>query len=151
MSNLKKKISALMSVLLLACCVILPASAVETKQNVQVSYIDSGNIQVETVLIIHDSLMRAHSKGADLIQTYKSDGKVIAEVTLSATFGYDGEDAWVISADGSHVTYSGWSYGSERITESGDRARLTAKLSHSGDSSIPVSISLSCTPSGQIS
>ena len=60
MSNLKKKISALMSVLLLACCVILPASAVETKQNVQVSYIDSGNIQVETVLIIHDSLMRAH-------------------------------------------------------------------------------------------
>ncbi len=57
----------------------------------------------------------------------------------------------MISADGSHVTYSGWSYGSEQIADSGNRARLTARLSHSGDSPIPVSLSLSCTPSGQIS
>ncbi len=151
MSNLKKKISALMGAFLLVSCAILPASAVEMKQNVQVFYMDSGNIQVETVLIIHDSQMLAHSKSADIKRTYKSDGKVIAEVTLSATFGYDGEDAWVISADGSHVTYSGWSYGSEQIADSGNQARLTARLSHSGDSSIPVSLSLSCTPSGQIS
>ena len=143
MSNLKKKISALMGAFLLVSCAILPASAVEMKQNVQVFYMDSGNIQVETVLIIHDSQMLAHSKSADIKRTYKSDGKVIAEVTLSATFGYDGEDAWVISADGSH--------GSEQISDSGNRARLTARLSHSGDSPIPVSLSLSCTPSGQIS
>lgn len=150
MSNLKKKISALLCMLLLVSCTILPASAVEMKQNVQVFYMDSGNIQVETVLIIHDSQMLAHSKSADIKRTYKSDGKVIAEVTLSATFGYDGKDAWVISADGSHVTYSGWSYGSESISKSGRKAKLTAKLTHSGDS-IPVSISMTCSPSGQIS
>ena len=69
MSNLKKKISALMGAFLLVSCAILPASAVEMKQNVQVFYMDSGNIQVETVLIIHDSQMLAHSKSADIKRT----------------------------------------------------------------------------------
>ena len=141
-----KKLSALLAAILLISMVSIPAYA--TDENCQAE-----NIQIETTLTVYDisAFSSSHERYAEKKQVFRVSGKVIAEVTLSATFGYDGEEAWVVSADGSHVTYNGWSYGSERITESGNRAKLTAKLSHSGESSASVNISLTCTPSGQIS
>ena len=53
--------------------------------------------------------------------------------------------------DSSHTTSGSWSYQNERISESGNKAELTAKLTKLGAGTTYVDISLSCTPSGQIS
>lgn len=70
---------------------------------------------------------------------------------MSVTFGYDGKTAWVISASGSHTTYDGWSYSGERITTSGGTANLSATLRHLLHKSVAVNLSLTCSPTGQIS
>lgn len=87
-----------------------------------------GPIEVETVLTVHEFLARSNTKSANATQTFKLSGKAIADVTLSATFGYDGKTAWVTSASGSHTTYDGWSYSNEKITNSGGTASLSATL-----------------------
>lgn len=110
-----------------------------------------GIFETEITTVIYDSLSRAGSKSADKRASIKRNGSVIAEVTLSATFGYDGKTAWVSSASSSHVTYDGWSYGSEIITKSGGTATLEAELYHLIFGSRPVSLSITCSPTGQIS
>lgn len=149
---MKKMFSTMLLSALLICATVLPTSAVQqTDRTSEVFYTECGPVEVETTLTVYESGARSNSKRASLTNTYKNNGKVIAEVTLNATFGYDGSTAWVISASGSHTTYDGWSYGSEKISKSGGTATLTASLSKSGAGTIPVSISLTCSPTGQIS
>lgn len=108
------------------------------------------DFEIETTTIVY-SMARSNSIGADKIYTVKSGGKIIAEITLSATFGYDGNTAWVTSASGSHTTYDGWSYSNEKITKSGGTATLTARLTHAKNGTVAVNTSLTCSPTGQIS
>ena len=79
----------------------------------------------------------------------------VATVTLQASFGYDGSSAWVISDSASHSTVSGWSYGSESLDASGNTASLSATLTQwSGIipiQTVDVNISLTCSPTGEIS
>lgn len=150
--SLKKRASLALVFVLLLCAMTVPSGAVESAyQKNEIIETEFGLIEVETVLTVHKSLIRSNTKSADYKQTIKFSGDVIAEVTLFATFGYDGKTAWVISASGSHTTYDGWSYGSERITKSGGNAKLTATLSHSQYRNIAVNISLTCSPTGEIS
>ena len=130
----------------------LPSSAIEsTYSKTDTIETEFGLIEVETVLVVHESLTRSNTRSASYAQTFKYDGKTIAEVTLSATFGYDGKTSWVVSASGSHTTYDNWSYSGEKITKSGGTATLTATLSHSLHRSIAVNIPLTCSSTGQIS
>lgn len=149
---MKRNLSvALICILLLGSMVLPSAAAPAIYRYNEVIYTEMGPVEVETILTIHDSLTRSNTKKADVAQTVKYSGKVIAEVTLSATFGYDGKTSWVISASGAHTTYEGWSYGNESITTSGGTASLVAKLTHAVHGSRSVSISLTCSPTGQIS
>lgn len=149
---MKKKFSTILVSVLLICAMVLPASAAQQiDRTSKVFYAECGPIEVETTLTVYESGARSNSRRANVTNTYKNNGKVIAEVTLSATFGYDGKTAWVISASGSHTTYDGWSYGSEKIGKSNSTASLSAALDHSYYASISVDISLTCSPTGQIS
>lgn len=148
---MKKVFSTILVSALLICAMVLPSSAAQqTYPKIDTIYTGFGPVEIETTLVIYDSF-RSSNKSADLVREVKYSGKTIAKMTLSATFGYDGKTAWVISASGSHTTYDGWSYGSEKIAKSGGTATLSASLFRSSAGTIPVSVSLTCSPSGQIS
>ena len=132
------------------CCAVLPAQAYAAAPEVEVIYTEHGDFTVETVLTVYPVLSRAQTARADKVQTVKYGGEVIAEVTLSATFGYDGDEAWVEEAESDYETYDGWRYGSEEIEDSGGTVTLSAMLSHITEGRIPVDISMTCSPSGTI-
>lgn len=147
-----KKFSLLLSLALLFCMTIPSVRATsDVYQAVEVIHTEFGDFEVETTTLIYDSMARSNSRRADKIKTVKYDGNTIAEVTLTATFGFDSKTAWVISTSSSHTTYGGWSYGSETIARSGGKATLSAMLSNPQHRSIAVNISLTCSPTGQIS
>ena len=150
---MKRKMSILLAVGLIAGSLALPSYAAtgEAVQKVQTIQTQYGEIQVETVLTVRDTAPYSQTKRAEKTSTYRYAGSVIAKVTLEATFGYDGDSAWVVSTDSSHTTSGGWSYKNEQISESSNRAKLTAELTHIIFGKMQVTISLSCTPSGQIS
>lgn len=148
---MKKKLSLFCAFVLLVAMMVPAAQAQSTYQETETVYTEYGDFEIETTTIVYNTVSRSSSRSADKEQVIKYGGKVIAEVTLSATFGYDGKTAWVISASGSHTTYDGWSYSGEKITKSGGSAALTAKLSKWSEGTANVNISLKCSPSGQIS
>ena len=127
---MKKASSLGLILLMLVSVMILPTQASDVSQETEVIQTEFGNIEIEARMVVYDSLLRSNTKSASRIATVKYDGKAIADVTLSATFGYDGKTAWVTSASGSHTTYDGWSYSNEKITNSGGTASLSATLSH---------------------
>lgn len=146
--------SIILALVMLACTMIVPASATEQDicKDVEIIHTAYGDFEVETTLFVYDSPLRSNTKSADKTHTVKYDGAVVAEVTLSASFSYDGTTtAKVVSASSSHSTSNGWSYKSESISKSGGTAKLTAKLTKLLTGEIPISISITCSPSGQIS
>ena len=108
-----------------------------------------GDFEIEETLIVYNNL-RSSSRTASKTATCRQNGSVVAEATLTATFGYDGSSAWVGNASGSHTTYSGWSYSGEKISKVGSTATLTASVSKSGVVK-SISVSMTCSPSGSIS
>lgn len=146
-----KKISFLLSLALLMGLMVPAAyAAPENRQETEIIHTESGDFEIETTTVIYDTMVRSSGKTVGRTQTVKYDGSVIAEVTLTATFGYDGTTAWVISANSSFSTYDRWVYGNENITRSGGTAALTAMLSHTSHRSIAVNISITCSPTGAI-
>lgn len=145
-----KKIGAFLLTFALLAVTMIPSSlaAANNWQDTETVYSELGDVEIITT--IHNAISRSGGS-VNKTSTIKNNGKIIAEVTLSATFGYDGRTAWVISASGSHETYEGWSYSGEKITKSGGTATLSAKLTHSRYENVPVNISLTCSPTGQIS
>lgn len=144
--------SFLLSRVLMAGLMIPSAyAAPDVYQETGVIHTELGDFEIESTTTIYDSILRGSGRRADRSISAKNNGKVIADVTLSVTFGYDGKTAWVSGTDSSHTTYDGWSYGSENISKSGGTATLTATLTHSVYRSIPISTSLTCSPTGQIS
>lgn len=147
-----KKLSAYFLTFALLVGAMIPSSlaVANSWQETETVYDELGDIEIETTTTVHYAASRSGGR-VDRTSTIKYSGKVIAEVTLSATFGYDGKTSWVSSASGSHTTYDGWSYGSEKITKSGGTAKLTATLSRLLYRDIAVDISLTCSPTGEIS
>lgn len=150
---MKKTVSVLLTFILLLSAALLQAGAVasEVQQTTETIHTEYGDIQVDTVLILYPSAARSSTQKADRIKTYSYSGQEIASVTLSATFGYDGKTSWVESTSSSHTTSGGWSYKNEEITSSGGTAALTASLTKLLNPTIPVEITLSCSPTGTIS
>lgn len=146
---MKKLVSFALCVMML-CAAALPAEAAQSDdQNISVTVSEDGRLEIITVLELSNSVLRT-SRTAHKTSYVNYDGERVAEVTLSATFGYDGDEAWVVEAEGDSVTYDGWRYGSERIRESGGTVSLSAKLSHATEGTVPVNISMTCSPDGTI-
>lgn len=146
-----KKLFSMVTVLALLC-VMFTTSAL-ARQEVRTSVTDLGNgITVERVITVNELDTRSFNKKASAKNTFKNNGEVIAVVTLTTTFGYDGTRAWIISSSGSHSVESGWTYKDENITNSGGTSQLTAELkSTTGLGRVPVNIDLVCTKNGEIS
>lgn len=147
-----KKLSFLLS-LALIIGIMIPAvhATSDVYRETDIIHTEFGDFEIETVTVIHSLTSRSGSKSADKTQTVKFSGKTIGEVTLSATFGYDGKTAWVISANSAYTTYSNWSYSNENISKSRGIAALTATLTHATHRDIPLNISITCSPTGQVS
>ena len=92
---------------------------------------------------------RKSERDGSVIKNYYHSGECVASVVLRATFTYDGATATAVSASGDHSVSSGWSYSGQFTWCSGATAYLTATIS--GPVSIPVSLSLTCSPGGTIS
>lgn len=149
---MKRFFAFLLTFVLLTATMVPSTLAVSSSQwETEVVYTELGDIEIEVATIIYSSGVRSNSHKVDKVAKAKHNGKVIAEVTLSATFGYDGKTSWVESASSSHTTYDGWSYGSEKITKSGGAASLSGKLTHLIYGNYTVNISITCSPTGQIS
>ena len=149
-----KKLSIIFTLILLAGVLTVPASAAEPKMMYEttVCYLDDcGEVEIETVTIVHDSVTRSSTKSVEKTQTVKVNGTVVATITLKATFGYDGSSAWMVSASTTKSTSGGWSYGGQSIVKNGGTVTLTAKLTKDKNDDIPISISMTCSPTGAIS
>ena len=119
-------------------------------QEITVETLEDGSI-VETIFTVYRNYARTQTKSAYVTKTYKeSDGTKAATVSLNVTFSYDGNDAWVRSSYTDVSEYNGWKYGSERISESGNTARLSATLTKSGEAGKSVSAWLSCSANGTV-
>ena len=146
-----KRIVSLLTVLVLTCTMFsTPAFAY---RHTETTLIDLGNgLTAEQTITVYDQDFRASTKRASATMEYKNNGEKIGTVTLTATFGYGGSDAWVVSASGSHTLEPGWSYSGERISDSGGTATLAATIkSTKGLGQFPVDISLTCSKNGDIS
>lgn len=151
---MRKKVLFLLVLTLLVSILSVPASATEKTGNVETEtiYVDGlGEVAVTTVTQEQSMGLRSTKKSVSRVQKYKYKDQEIATVTLEAEFGYDGSDAWVISASGTKSISSGWSYSGQSIDKNGGSVSLTATLSDGISAKIPVEITMTCSPSGTIS
>ena len=108
-------------------------------------------VSVKTIVSVTTN--NSYGKGSgtvDITKSYSYNGNEVASVTLTVTFGYNGSSAWVISRSVSKNLSSGWSYSGQNISITGGTVSLTAQLSKN-TIHIPVDISVTCSPSGEIS
>ncbi|MCI8869390.1 MAG: hypothetical protein HFF39_02415 [Lawsonibacter sp.] len=150
---MKRSFSFIMVLALLMGIIMLPGHALESEifRETETIFVEGiGYLEIETVITRAPVFTRS-GVGYDKSISVRNSGRIIATVTLDASFGYDGSRAWVNSASATHSTNSGWSYGGESISKSGGTVTLTATLSKPLYNDIPVSISITCSPSGVIS
>lgn len=147
-----KKIGAFLLTFALLVGTMVPSAlaASNSWKETQTIYSELGEIEIDTTTVVRNSVARSGGS-VSRTATVKYSGKVIAEVTLSATFGYNGTVSWVIGSSSSHTTYDGWSYGSENITSSGGTVALSGILTHLLHGRLAVNISITCSPTGEIS
>ena len=111
---------------------------------------DLGNGITAVVTITENYGLTRGSKTHSITKDYYSDGTYIGVAALTASFYYDGSTARATGASGTGSGSNGWSYGGQSTGTSGNRAYLNATLSN-GSRSVPVNLSLTCSPSGSIS
>lgn len=156
MKNFMKRLSSLVMAGLLVFCLVPAASATEVDPDQQLYTVeDLGNgITRKTTITVEpaeSSLTRAtHTREVTSDNEYEMGGVVIATVSFTVTFKYDGNRSWVDSTSYSKSLKSGWTYSNHKIQTFGGSANLTATLKKS-PSIVPVDISLRCSPSGAIS
>lgn len=101
---MKRMMSLILSILVLTSVLILPAGAEgQSDTSTTIWTEEYGDLRVETILTVYDS-SRSSSRTAERTKNVYLSGDLIATVTLKATFGYDGSEAWVISASASKST-----------------------------------------------
>lgn len=164
---MKRLLSFLLASILSIVC-IAPPFAAETipQQNdesvISVSEKDLGNgFTMKTVTSVLNTSMKFRTSALSQTKTYRrtssvqQNGSRIGSTTLTASFGYDGSSAWVNSMRTSHSVASGWSYESESTWKSGETANMSAsmikKLGFIQIAEADPSVSMTCSPSGQIS
>ena len=143
-----KKLVSLLVVLSMAFIMSFSAFAEQPEQNIKVStkVLENGIVVVDTLTTTGMETRSgvSHSRTRE----YYSGSSRIASVTLSASFIYDGITAHATAASSSHWVASGWSYSGESVYTSGATAYLSATIS--GSTTIPVDITLTCDPYGNI-
>lgn len=143
-----KNLVSLLLCFLLAAAMAVPCFAQEHTQVIATYTEDLGNgitaVTTITQTVIRSTISRTKASN------YYSSGQYIGQAALSASFSYNGSTAQATGASGTGSGANGWSYGGQRTWTSGSSAYLSATLSKGG-ASVPVSLSLTCSPSGSVS
>ena len=146
---MRKLKSALVFVALLFVWCCPKALANENAPQKQVLVIEQLNEKVTVVKIRSVGTSNAkNNTGSSITQRYYYDGIYVGQATLTATFSYDGITARATSVASGHWTSPGWKYGNETLYTNGGSAYLNAQFS--GETVIPVSITITCDPYGNI-
>lgn len=145
-----KKVFSLLAAITVAVCLNVSVLAAEPKgvqtRTVSVETLENGITIVDTVTV--NSVVQRSGIGAQrTVDCYNGNVRV-GSVTLNANFTYDGITAHATNASSSHWVASGWSYSGESVYTSGATAYLSATIS--GSTTIPVDITLTCDPYGNI-
>lgn len=153
---MKKRIITMCLMALIIVTVLAPAAQAEyMPEEVITTVTDLGDgVTVESIITVHESISAFSTmatKKATKVDTYKRNGTQIATVSITASFGYDGNTSWVNSASVTENVSSGWKYGNEEITTSGGTATVTATLTKTGVVTLDVYTWISCSPDGDIS
>ena len=147
-----KKIIATLLAFACFCSFSVPvfANPSDSKQSA-ITYSEKVTDEITCVTTISwsSNQLRTSGRNGSISREYYYSGKCVASVVLNADFTYDGTTATAITASGSHLVASGWSYSGQSTWCSGATAYLTATIS--GPVSIPVSLSLTCSPGGALS
>lgn len=164
---MKRLISFLLvSVLCISCIAPSFAAEIPSQQSnetvISVTEQNLGNgFTLKTVTSIPKVSARFHMDSvgrtitASRTQTVTHNSDWVGSMTLTANFGYNGSSAWVNSIRTSHSVAGGWSYENESSWKSGETANMSAamiqRLAFITIAEVDPSISMSCSPSGQIS
>lgn len=143
-----KNLVSLLLCFLLAAAMAVPCFAQEHTQVIATYTEDLGN-GITAVTTITQTVTRS-TISRTKASNYYSSGQYIGQAALSATFSYNGSTAQATGASGTGSGANGWNYGGQRTWTSGNSAYLSATLSKGG-ASVPVSLSLTCSPSGSVS
>lgn len=147
-----KKIFTLLVCALSILSMILPVSASETGKTVYYSeeILDNGIVIISEV--IDHSQARTGTKNYEHSKTYVRNGITIGVVSIYGSFRYDGSSVSVLSKRVTQTdTYDGWNYSQTSFSSSGGTITLSAKLTKPLNSSIPITMTLSCDANGNIS
>lgn len=143
-----KKVFSLMLCFVLTVALAVPCFA-QGNERVIASYTEDLGNGITSVTTITQTVTRS-TTSTTKTKDYYSSGQHIGRAALVASFYYDGSSARATLADGTGSGANGWSYGGQSTGTSGNRAYLNATLSD-GSHNVPVSLSLTCSPSGNIS
>ena len=145
-----KKILSAVLVSLLMFVFAFSCFAQENERVIKTYTEDLGNGITAVVTITETDSLTRSSKTHSITKDYYSSGTYIGAAALTASFYYDGSTARATGAGGAGSGANGWSYGGQSTGTSGNHAYLNATLSN-GSHDVPVSLSLTCSPSGSIS
>ncbi len=149
-----KRFLALLMGSMIAIGGAFPCYAIDAKEETTTIFyqLENGVTVEETIWETNISTFASErQKRGTARKTYRIGSDIIAVVSLTATFWYDGSDSGVVSTDSSHTVYDDWSYRNESMWDSGDTAYLSAVLTNPDIEDVDVDLSLSCSPSGQLS
>jgi hypothetical protein len=111
---------------------------------------DEDGITIVEELTVYQSA-RSNQKTAYKTKTYKKNDTIIASIVLKAIFSYTGSSVSVSSKQVSQSeTYEGWKYSQTSLTSSGGTVTLSGKLTKLLNSSVPVSVTITCDANGNI-
>lgn len=143
-----KNLVSLLLCFLLAAAIAVPCFAQEHTQVIATYTEDLGN-GITAVTTITQTVTRS-TISRTKASNYYSSGQYIGQAALSASFFYNGSTAQATGASGAGSGANGWNYGGQNTWTSGSSAYLSATLSKGG-ASVPVSLSLTCSPGGSVS
>lgn len=146
---MKKLYCVLLALVFAMACPLGVAAQSAAPQEISRVVTTDANGMTTTTTIVQTSTT-ATTKSGYTSKNYSYGGTQIASVYLYAQFTYNGTTASATAASSAHSVASGWTYSNERVWYSGATAYLTATLTK-GVISVPVSLSLTCSPNGTLS
>lgn len=150
---MKKVLALMLSFLLLVPVIAFPVNAEASSTTVE--WLEDGS-RIETTIVVQDSRAAGTKTASKIQRRIDNSGNVDVEMTLTATFTYDGTTAKATSASVSATIYdSSWSVDYKYTTRASNTATATVKLSLTTlgivVSEATHTITLTCTPDGTIS
>lgn len=148
---MKKLLTVCLSIMVIIASA-LPVCAAEAQQPIMSSetVLEDGIVMIDEVFEI--TTARSADKTYTRQRTFVQNGTTIGIIAITATFRYDSSTVSVVSKSVSQAdTYDGWSYKQNSFTSSGGTVALDAKLTKLLILNIPVTMTLTCDKSGNIS